>query len=395
MKFTIITALAGAAFVWAAGPPVREPVEVTKGIAQLADDDAAVRRVAMTRLEALGERALPALRRVTADARLDADVRLRAAVVARAIRQREWAVFDSFDARTHISPFSGPPFLTRVRLSPDGKYAVGACGPVILYDLKTGTELARGPETFGTRVGLAVAPDSKHVLTAQADERDFHLLELPSLRVARTFTGHTDKLRDIALAPNGRLAASIAADRTARLWDVQTGRELRRAAGYDHLSSAVAFTPDGKRLLVASHATPREGPALWVFDVATGRRLSRWPVPVDTVVGLTAHPDGETVVICSWSGHVVLLRLDDGHEVLRLDHGKVIFDHAVTPDGRFVLTAGAEDTRVKVWHLGTGRPWESLDEHEPTVACMDVAADGRRALTCDGAGRLRLWKLGR
>ena len=42
-------------------------------------------------------------------------------------------------------------------------------------------------------------------------------------------------------------------DGTARLWDVQTGQELRRFAGYTGAVVAVAFSPDGKSVLLGSY----------------------------------------------------------------------------------------------------------------------------------------------
>jgi WD40 repeat protein len=58
-----------------------------------------------------------------------------------------------------------------------------------------------------------------------------------------------------ALSPNGTLLASGGTeyiDNTARakllLWDVGTGKELRRLVGHKHFVGAVVFSPDGKTL---------------------------------------------------------------------------------------------------------------------------------------------------
>jgi WD40 repeat protein len=41
-------------------------------------------------------------------------------------------------------------------------------------------------------------------------------------------------------------------DGTARLWDVQTGEEVRRFAGHTNEVRNVAFSPDGRYILTAS-----------------------------------------------------------------------------------------------------------------------------------------------
>ncbi len=41
-------------------------------------------------------------------------------------------------------------------------------------------------------------------------------------------------------------------DQTVRVWDIASGQELRRLAGYTDVVTKVAFTPDGQRLLIFS-----------------------------------------------------------------------------------------------------------------------------------------------
>src|SRR4051794_40462235 len=71
---------------FAAAPPAKVPAAWLKLIEQLGDDDEAVRKAARLKLEALGEDALPALRKA-GRRHADADVRLGCVVVAAAIER--------------------------------------------------------------------------------------------------------------------------------------------------------------------------------------------------------------------------------------------------------------------------------------------------------------------
>jgi WD40 repeat protein len=56
----------------------------------------------------------------------------------------------------------------------------------------------------------------------------------------------------IALSPDGRRALSGGFDRTMRLWDVETGKQLGLFRGHTDLVYDVAFSPDGQKALSSS-----------------------------------------------------------------------------------------------------------------------------------------------
>jgi WD40 repeat protein len=68
----------------------------------------------------------------------------------------------------------------------------------------------------------------------------------------RRFIGHSGPVEGIAFSPNGKYVLTGGDDQTARLWDVQTGAELRRFSGHSDMVHSVAFSPDGKYILTAS-----------------------------------------------------------------------------------------------------------------------------------------------
>jgi len=65
-------------------------------------------------------------------------------------------------------------------------------------------------------------------------------------------TGHADYAWSISISPDGHTLASGGGDNTIKLWEVDSGRELRTLSGHTKLIDSVAFSPDGHTLASGS-----------------------------------------------------------------------------------------------------------------------------------------------
>jgi WD40 repeat protein len=57
----------------------------------------------------------------------------------------------------------------------------------------------------------------------------------------------------VAYSPDGRLLASGSTDKTVRIWDLATAREIRTLVGHSDWVTGVTFSPDGSRLASSSY----------------------------------------------------------------------------------------------------------------------------------------------
>ncbi|MDW8366915.1 MAG: hypothetical protein RMK49_13810 [Abditibacteriales bacterium] len=59
-------------------------------------------------------------------------------------------------------------------------------------------------------------------------------------------------MTSVAFSPDGRHLASGSWDKTVLLWEVSSGRAVRRMEGHTSSVESVAFSPDGRHLASGS-----------------------------------------------------------------------------------------------------------------------------------------------
>jgi WD40 repeat protein len=98
---------------------------------------------------------------------------------------------------------------------------------------------------------VCVSSDGKQVLTSSTD-RTLRLWDAYTGKQLRVFVGHTDLIYGAALSADGSRVLSGSVDKTVRLWDAATGKELRRYKGHGTPVTTVAYFPDGRRIAATS-----------------------------------------------------------------------------------------------------------------------------------------------
>ncbi|MCW5634458.1 MAG: caspase family protein [Rubrivivax sp.] len=167
---------------------------------------------------------------------------------------------------------------------------------------------------------------------------------------------HTAAIVRFAVDRAGRYGVSVAGDKTARVWDLASGRALqtlRVPVGSDNEGKlfAAAVSPDGERVAVGGW-TNKDGleTSVYLFDRATGRLVGRIPALPNTVNHLAWSPDGRRIAVALGSGSGIRLHAaaPPYAEVARdtaypSSSFSIDFDRA----GRVVSTA--EDGKVRLY----------------------------------------------
>ena len=126
--------------------------------------------------------------------------------------------------------------------------------------------------------------------TASAD-KTARLWSIETGLQLRVFKGHTDELMTVTFSPNGETILTGSKDTTARLWDIKTQRLIHTFKGHTSYILLAVFSPDGSTVLTGSaDKTAR----LW--DVQTGSELRLFKGHTDFVWAGEVSLDGGTVL---------------------------------------------------------------------------------------------------
>ena len=115
---------------------------------------------------------------------------------------------------------------------------------------------------------MAFSPDGLTVLTGSADETA-RLWDAETGKELKRFAGSSGSVESVAFSPDGRTVLTGGDDMMGHLWDVKTSKELRRLTGHSESVSSVAFSPDGRRMLTGS-----EDGTTKLWDASSGIQLA-------------------------------------------------------------------------------------------------------------------------
>ncbi|MBN2593009.1 MAG: protein kinase [Sedimentisphaerales bacterium] len=204
-------------------------------------------------------------------------------------------------------------------------------------------------------------------------------------------------LTGVDFSPDGRLLATGCFDGTARLWDIVTGREVRRFNVGKSFVLLLDFSPDGQYLV-----TPNMDGMVKVWNVATGQMLFILEGHTDWVYCAAFSPDGKTIATSSRDKTVRLWDAGDGtSRGIIGEYGDSVMCVAFSPDGRKLAYAGgsgdpsvsSSDTTVRILDLKTGES-QVLTGHTDTVTCVVFSPDGKSVATASWDGTSRLGDVG-
>ncbi len=299
--------------------------------------------------------------------------------------------------------------IREITYSPDGtRLAVTTTIGVWIYDSRTGEELDLITGGHTDRVySAAYSPDGKTIATGSWD-RTLRLWDTRTGKNIKTFKGFAYGIFSVVYSPDGKTIATRGSDNTIELWNARTGKHLKSLSGHekpntlyeghpDVTISSFAFSPDSKTIVSGGgDKTVR----LW--NTRTGGNIETLTGHTEAVSAVAYSPDGGTIVSASRDKTVRIWDANTGENIKTLSGHKDIIDTvAYSPDDGNTIISGGWDGMLHRWNAQTGEPLKTFKlytdvlqfprGHGGAITHTTYSPDGKTIATAGADGTMQWW----
>ena len=162
--------------------------------------------------------------------------------------------------------------------------------------------------------------------------------------------GHTRAINSLAFSPDGKLLVSASDDHTLKLWEVETGRELRTFNGHKNDVNKVLFHPNGEWVISGSSDHD-----IKVWEVTTGKLLKTYTIPEYTIISLAIDPTGTFLAAGSYGDSVYVYNTKADSIIYGLKGDRSLPNYVdIDAQGKYLLV-GHDNRKATLHDLKTGK----------------------------------------
>lgn len=206
--------------------------------------------------------------------------------------------------------------------------------------------------------------------------------------------GHTNPITSCAFSKDGKFIVTGSEDKTAKIWDVNTGKLLQNFAVANDRILSVDFNPNSKTIIACS-----EDGILYEWDIYTGMLLNKIINKDERMSVCAFSPNGKTIAIgynYRYKNFCEIVLYNNETKKITAQfkaHKERIHKLIFSPNGKQIASSGY-DQMVKVWDVASGTMISEQDVSTPKdlfIRSMCYNNDGTQLLVCNVDSKLSFY----
>jgi WD40 repeat protein len=216
---------------------------------------------------------------------------------------------------------------------------------------------------------IAFSSDGRFIVSGSRD-KTIKILDAISGREIRTIEAHNYGVTTIDISSDNRYLASGGFDKTVKLWDINTGKEIKVFSGHNGFIFSVAFSPNLDYLASCSFDK-----TVKIWEIKTGRILKEINLNTNAT-SVVFSPNGKYLAAGTWEKTIMVWDVATWNlKKIFTGHKNFVRSVRFSPDGKYIAS-GSDDMTIKLWDISTGQEIKTLTGHTNNVVTVAFSPDG-------------------
>ncbi len=298
----------------------------------------------------------------------------------------------------HLTIRKLPDAATSVAFSPKSDLvAVGSYETVEVWNVAEKQKLGSIPVKSGFARSLAFSPDGTQL--AIGGYQKIHLHNAESRMLVRDLKGHRGYVTAVIWGAGGDKLYSASEDKTVRIWSPSDGAELAQYKDFSHPMMGLSVSPDGTRLAVAGgDETQLTKPGFAQIRKITGEVIHELAAPKMAATDIAFTPDGKQVVLTGFDEQAHLFAVDTGVQAASYSfHSRPTNSVAFAANGTLAITASGGRFKGKnelhIWSLADRKSLTEIEPSEGKLNRVAVSSDGKWLAVAAADHNATIWNI--
>ena len=214
--------------------------------------------------------------------------------------------------------------------------------------------------------------------------------------------GHDREVTSTCFSPDGSQVVSGSKDKTVRIWDAKTGKNIQTLNGHADAVTCVCFSPDGSQVVSGS-----EDKTVRIWDAKTGKNIQNFIAHDTYITAIDFSPDGEFIATGCNDNSMKIWNSSNGKMVHKLEgHSAKILDLNFSPNSKQLVSCSERDGlygQIKVWDIASGKEIYSVrgdprrtvrgiaNQLQGDINAVRFSPDGKQFASAGANMTINLW----